>query len=110
MMTENVIQALYQVIQERKAYPMEGSYTNYLFKSGLDKILKKIGEEATEVIVAAKNKDKMETVAEICDLCYHVLVLMAQKEIELNEIGTELEKRRQKIGNKKAERAEVTVL
>jgi phosphoribosyl-ATP pyrophosphohydrolase len=109
-MTENVIQALYQVVQERKASPMEGSYTNYLFDKGLDKILKKVGEEATEVIIAAKNSDKAEVVTEICDLCYHIMVLMAEKGLDISEIETELDKRRQKIGNRKAERPEVTAL
>lgn len=109
-MNENVMQALYEIVQERKASPMEGSYTNYLFDKGLDKILKKVGEEATEVIIAAKNDDNNEVVTEICDLFYHIMVLMADKGITLETVEEELEKRRQKIGNKKAERAEVTVI
>jgi phosphoribosyl-ATP pyrophosphohydrolase len=109
-MNDKVIEDLYQVIKDRKVSPIEGSYTKYLFDKGLDKILKKVGEEATEVIVASKNEDKTELITEICDLCYHMLVLMAQKDISLEEIREELEKRRAKTANKKPERAEINNL
>ncbi|MBR6752631.1 MAG: phosphoribosyl-ATP diphosphatase [Clostridia bacterium] len=68
----------------------EGSYTTYLFEKGLDKILKKVGEECTEVIIAAKADDKKETIYEIADLCYHVMVLMLQQGISLEDIHKEL--------------------
>ena len=82
-----------QLLQSRKAELPEGSYTTYLFQKGLDKILKKVGEECTEVIIAAKAEDRRETVYEIADLCYHVLVLMAQSGISLNEVRDELASR-----------------
>lgn len=69
---------LYEEIKLRKTQPREGSYTNYLFDKGLDKILKKVGEEATEVVIAAKN-DNQELIAEVSDLAYHLLVLLAEK-------------------------------
>lgn len=109
-MNEKVIEELYQVIKDRKINPIEGSYTKYLFDKGIDKILKKVGEESTEVIVATKNTDKTELITEICDLCYHIMVLMAEKDISLEEIREELEKRRQKTANKKPERPEITNL
>lgn len=109
-MNEKAIEDLYQVIKDRKVNPIEGSYTKYLFDKGIDKILKKVGEEATEVIVASKNDDKRELITEICDLCYHMLVLMVERDISLEEIREELEKRRAKTANKKAERAEITNL
>lgn len=84
---------LYGLILGRKTEKKEGSYTSYLFEKGLDKILKKVGEESTEVVVAAKNGDKAETVYEIADLCYHVMVLMAQTGIELSDIKKELASR-----------------
>lgn len=84
------LDSLYQLIEGRKTDKKEGSYTTYLFEKGDDKILKKVGEEATEVIVATKNDDKEEIVFEISDLAYHVLVLMVQKGISLDEIRTEL--------------------
>ena len=101
---------LYKKVGDRKENPVPDSYTCYLFSKGIDKILKKVGEEATEVIVASKNADKTELITEICDLCYHILVLMAEKDISLEEIRVELEKRRQKTANKKSERAEITNL
>lgn len=84
---------LYNLILNRKREMTEGSYTTYLFKEGEDKMLKKIGEECTEVIIGAKNNDFKETVYEIADLCYHVMVLMAEKSISLNDIRSELESR-----------------
>lgn len=84
---------LYVLLQQRKTDRPEGSYTSYLFDKGLDKILKKVGEECTEVIIAAKAEDKKETIYEIADLCYHVLVLMAEQGITLNEVAEELASR-----------------
>ena len=86
-------EGLYHLIEGRKTSPKEGSYTTYLFEKGLDKILKKVGEESTEVIIAAKAEDKKETVYEIADLAYHVLVLMVQMGISVEDITRELEKR-----------------
>jgi phosphoribosyl-ATP pyrophosphohydrolase len=107
MELKNIIEQLYEVIEGRRDNPIEGSYTSYLFKEGVDKILKKVGEETSEVIIGAKNNSKEETVCEISDLMYHVLVLMVQQGIEVEDITKELEKRRQKICNKKPERKEV---
>lgn len=84
---------LYQLLQGRQQQPQAGSYTSYLFEKGLDKILKKVGEECTEVIIAAKDQDKPETVYEVADLCYHVLVLLVQMGISPAEIIAELDKR-----------------
>mgnify|MGYP003415371739 FL=1 len=85
---------LYEVVLNRKANRVEGSYTSYLFDKGLDKILKKIGEESAEVIIAAKNDDKSELVYEISDLLYHLTVLMVEKGVDFKDIDEELEKRR----------------
>lgn len=85
---------LYEVIKSRKKEMPEGSYTAYLFTKGIDKILKKVGEETAEVIIAAKNPDKGESVYEIADLMYHLMVLMVEKDIELSEVFAELRKRR----------------
>ncbi len=84
------LEGLYQLLQGRKKDLPEGSYTTYLFQKGLDKILKKVGEECTEVIIAGKADDKAETVYEIADLCYHVMVLMVQMGISVEDIRTEL--------------------
>ena len=81
---------LYKLIQGRQTDPKEGSYTSYLFDKGIDKILKKVGEETTEVIVAGKGGEKAETIYEISDLYYHVMVLMVQMGITPEEILTEL--------------------
>ena len=86
-------EGLYHLIEGRKTNPKEGSYTTYLFDKGLDKILKKVGEECTEVIIGGRKEDKEETVYEIADLCYHVMVLMVQMGITVEEITRELEKR-----------------
>ena len=86
-------QGLYELIEGRKTDPKEGSYTTYLFDKGLEKILKKVGEECTEVIIAGGKRDKEETVFEISDLCYHVLVLMVELGISVEDITRELEKR-----------------
>ena len=87
------IEGLYDLIKGRKDNPKEGSYTSYLFDKGVDKILKKVGEECTEVVIAAKGGDKEETVFEISDLTYHVLVLMAECGITLNDIKAQLASR-----------------
>ena len=87
------IDDLLGLILGRKEEKTEGSYTTYLFEKGLDKILKKIGEESTEVIIAAKSDDKAETIYEISDLAYHVLVLMAEAGISLEEVRAELASR-----------------
>jgi phosphoribosyl-ATP pyrophosphohydrolase/phosphoribosyl-AMP cyclohydrolase len=91
---EGVLQELYAVIQERKEKRPEGSYTTYLFNSGLDKILKKVGEESTETIVAAKNPDSQRLVSETGDLIYHLLVLLVERGITLDEVSRELKERR----------------
>ena len=87
------LRGLYDLLMSRKAEMPQGSYTTYLFEKGLDKILKKIGEESTEVIIAAKAEDKKETIYEIADLAYHVLVLMAQAGITVEEVREELASR-----------------
>ncbi|GKX66942.1 phosphoribosyl-ATP diphosphatase [Inconstantimicrobium mannanitabidum] len=104
---DSVLEGLYEIIKQRKDNPEEGSYTSYLFNKGLDKILKKVGEESTEVIIASKNADSKETVLEICDLAYHILVMMAEQGISLDEVKKELEVRRNKTGNLKSERKAV---
>ncbi len=86
-------EGLMELIRGRKTNPQDGSYTTYLFNKGLDKILKKVGEESTEVIIAAKAEDKKETVYEIADLAYHVMVLMVEAGISLDEIRDELASR-----------------
>ena len=87
------VDGLYRLLLERKEQRPEGSYTTYLFEKGLDKILKKVGEESTEVIIAGKAEDREETVYEIADLAYHVLVLMAQLGIEPEQVLRELASR-----------------
>ena len=84
---------LMELIRGRKTEKKEGSYTTYLFEKGLDKILKKVGEESTEVIIAAKDRDREETIYEIADLAYHVMVLMVEAGISLEEIRDELARR-----------------
>ena len=87
------LSALMQLIEGRKTDKKEGSYTTYLFEKGIDKILKKVGEECTEVIIAGKAGDKKETVYEVADLCYHVLVMMVEMGISLEDIYKELASR-----------------
>ena len=89
----HVFQDVYDVILDRKAHPKEGSYTNYLFEKGIDKILKKVGEECTEIVIAAKNPDKEEIKYEISDFLYHVMVLMAEKVVSWEDITDELARR-----------------
>ena len=98
---QDVIRGLYEVVQQRKREPREGSYTCYLFEQGLDKILKKCGEECSEVIIAAKNGVESDTVGEISDLIYHLTVMLVQQGIPLEAVMEELEQRSQKIGNLK---------
>ena len=86
-------EGLMKLIEGRKSEKKEGSYTTYLFEKGLDKILKKVGEECTEVIIGAKSNDKKETVYEIADLAYHVMVLMIEMGISLEDIHKELASR-----------------
>lgn len=86
-------EGLMELIRGRKTNPQDGSYTTYLFNKGLDKILKKVGEESTEVIIAAKAEDKKETVYEIADLTYHIMVLMVETGISLDDIRDELASR-----------------
>ena len=90
-----------QVIAQRRQEPLENSYTCYLFSQGLDKILKKVGEEATETILAAKNTSREDLIGEINDLLYHLLVLMNEKEISLTEVERVCQSRAEKIGNLK---------
>lgn len=92
---------LYDTVVSRKENKQEGSYTCYLFEKGIDKILKKCGEECSEVIIAAKNGDNFETVNEISDLMYHLMVLMVNQGIALEDVEAELEKRSEKTGNLK---------
>ncbi len=85
--------SLYELLEERKAQMPEGSYTTYLFEKGIDKILKKIGEESTEVIIAAKADDKAETIYEIADLAYHISVMMVEMGISVEDVRKELASR-----------------
>ena len=96
------LQDVYATIQERQANPVEGSYTGYLFAQGLDKILKKVGEETAETLIAAKNGVAADTVGEIADLAYHILVLMAAQGITPDDVAALLEQRHSKSGNLKA--------
>lgn len=90
----SIMDELYAVIEDRKINPKEGSYTNYLFSKGVDKICKKIGEEASEVIIAAKNNNAGEVTYEVADLLYHISVLLVEQDISLDQIYNELKKRR----------------
>jgi len=90
---QEILNKVYSQIINRKENPVEGSYTNYLFDKGLDKILKKVGEEASEVIIGAKNKNKEELVYELSDLLYHSLVLMVSESVTIDDIKRELTKR-----------------
>jgi len=92
---------LYAIIMRRKAQPQEGSYTCYLFRQGLDKILKKLGEECAETIIAAKNNNRDELIGELGDLAFHAAMLMAEQGITPEDIAGELRKRAQKTGNLK---------
>jgi len=91
----------YETILRRREAKEEGSYTCYLFEQGLDKILKKVGEESTEMVIAAKNGNKGETVGEICDLIYHTLVMMVEEGISVEDVEAVLRQRAEKAGNLK---------
>ena len=84
---------LQRIVKDRKENPEEGSYTSYLFEKGVDKIAKKAGEEAVELVIAAKNKDKAEIVGECADLLYHTMVLLADADVKLSDVCTELKNR-----------------
>lgn len=88
-----VFEDVYNVILDRKEHPKEGSYTNYLFDKGIDKILKKVGEECTEIVIAAKNPNPEEIKYEISDFLYHVMVLMAERGVTWEDVTTELSRR-----------------
>ena len=90
----DIMRELYSVIKDRQEHPVEGSYTNYLFEKGTDKISKKLGEEAVEVVIAASQRDRKATIQEIADLEYHLLVLMADRGITLDDVEAELRSRR----------------
>ena len=87
-----VFEKVFAVIQDRKIHPKEGSYTNYLFDKGIDKILKKLGEEATEIVIAAKNPNANEIKYELSDFLYHMMVLMAENGVTWEEIKAALER------------------
>ncbi|MGI6336353.1 MAG: phosphoribosyl-ATP diphosphatase [Clostridiales bacterium] len=95
------LEDLYKVIIDRKEHPQEGSYTCYLFEKGLDKILKKIGEESAELVIASKNGVHDEIQLEACDLLYHMMVLLVQTGVPLTDIDAEMTRRAEKIGNLK---------
>lgn len=109
MSNQQTLEELYDIIKGRKETPKEGSYTNYLFDKGLDKILKKVGEEATEVVIAAKNEDSRELVYETADVLYHLLVLLVEKGISYEAILEELASR-EGIISKTQERKAITDL
>ena len=97
----DTLAGLYQVVLERKANPQEGSYTCYLFEKGLDKILKKVGEECAETIIAAKNGDRENLIGEINDVFYHMRVMMNVCGVTMEEVCCEMDQRAEKIGNLK---------
>lgn len=97
----DIIEEVYNQIEDRDKNPKENSYTNYLLNEGIDKICKKVGEEATETVIAAKNTNKNELIGEISDLVYHVLVLMYDRNIGLEEVQEKLEERHKIQENKK---------
>ena len=107
-MNDSVLKMVEEVIESRKNEDAEGSYTCYLFKSGLDKILKKVGEECTETVIAAKNlkangggKEKEELVGEVADLFYHLQVMLSDLDLSIDDVLLEHEKRNLKVNNKK---------
>ena len=100
---DNILQDLYEMIIDRANNPKDRSYTNYLLNEGIDKICKKVGEEATETVIAAKNTNKDDLIGEICDLIYHIEVLMYDRGINIYDIKNKLTKRHKIEGNKKIE-------
>ncbi len=103
----NELLALYNTILMKKESNEEGSYTSYLFEKGLDKILKKVGEENTEVIIASLKNNNEELINELADLFYHLTVLMVEKEITFDDVSDELSRRSKKTGNLKSERKKI---
>lgn len=101
MNDKEILSALYATVENRRDNPKEGSYTCYLLDKGIDKILKKVGEECSETIIAAKNGDNSETVYEIADLIYHLMVMMVSQGIPLDDVLKELDKRSEQTGNLK---------
>ena len=97
----NILEDLYEMINDRENNPKEGSYTNYLLNEGIDKICKKVGEEATETVIAAKNENKEELIGEISDLIYHVEVLMYNKGVKPEDVIRKLSQRHKIENNKK---------
>ena len=97
----DALENLAKVIDDRRKNPQDDSYTCYLFEQGINKILKKCGEENAEMIIAAKNEDNEELANEICDLFYHILVMMNERGVKLDEVMDILNKRAEKIGNLK---------
>jgi phosphoribosyl-ATP pyrophosphohydrolase len=95
------LEALYTVVSERKVSAEEDSYTRYLFEQGLDKILKKVGEECSETIIAAKNGETEPIVGEVSDLLYHLVVMLVELGVPIDAVNAELSKRAQKAGNLK---------
>ncbi len=91
--SREVVHHVYKAVKDRRDNPKEGSYTNYLFDEGIDKILKKVGEESSEVIIGAKNNDNENLAMEIADLTYHILVLLAEKDLPVERVKEELTKR-----------------
>lgn len=105
---KNELQILYETVLDRKENAEVGSYTAYLYEKGLEKILKKVGEECTEVIIASMKEDnKKEVINELGDLFYHLFVLMAEKGITLDDVNEELHRRSAKTGNLKPERKKI---
>jgi len=98
---DEVLRALYETVINRRDNPQEGSYTCYLLDTGLDKILKKVGEESAETIIAAKNGDNEALTGEIGDLIYHLMVMMVKCDLPLDAVLAELDKRSEKTGNLK---------
>lgn len=106
---ESILHSLFETIQKRKETPIAESYTNYLFTKGEDKILKKIGEECTEVIIATKNGNEEELIKEMVDVIYHCFVLLVEKNISLEDVLEEVKERQGKL-SKTGDRKEIDVL
>lgn len=98
-MSLGILKELYEVVLDRRRNPVKGSYTCRLFEEGLDEILKKVGEEAVELVIAGKNGSKSEIVYEAADLLYHLMVLLVYEDVGLEEVLRELERRRGKRGD-----------
>lgn len=107
LVDQSIIDKVMDEVEERKVTRVANSYTNYLFDKGIDKIAKKVIEEAGEVVIAAKNNDKKEIILEVSDLLFHTFVLMSNQNVTLDEVKTELENRFLKKGNSKGDRPEI---